>query len=142
VAPVESSTSSTALVLPFEVASARTARRRLEAELRAAGVSAEGIHDALLVLSELVGNALRHARPLSSGTLRVGWTRRGAKLELSVTDGGGPSHPRTLALPASSAAVGGRGLAIVDDLARLWGVSRDERSTTVYAVLPLEPAAG
>ena len=135
VAPVESSTTSTALMLPFEVASARKARRRLDADLRDAGVSADDLHDALLVLSELVGNALRHARPLTSGTLRVAWTWGPDKLEVAVTDGGGPTHPRTLDLPAT--ALGGRGLAIVDDLSRTWGVHRGEGSTTVYAVLPL-----
>ena len=136
VAPVERSMASTAMTLPFEVASVRRARRQLDADLRDAGVSANGVHDALLVLSELVGNALRHARPLSSGTLRIGWTRHPDRLELAVTDGGGPTHPRTLDLPAS--ALGGRGLAIVDDLSKSWGVHRSDGATTVYAVLPLD----
>lgn len=133
VAQVESSTTSTALELPFEVGSARTARRRLEADLREAGTSDDDIHDALLVLSELVGNALRHARPLPGGTLRVAWIREQGNLEISVTDGGGPTRPRTLDLPPS--ALGGRGLAIVDELSSTWGVRRDDESTTVYAIL-------
>jgi anti-sigma regulatory factor (Ser/Thr protein kinase) len=137
VVPVEKTVTSTALVLPFEVDSARTARRRLGAELRKAGVAAEDVHDALLILSELVGNALRHARPLSTGSLHVGWTRGSTALELSVTDGGGPTLPRPVEAGGSD---GGRGLAIVDDLTRVWGVSRREGSTTVYAVLPLDRA--
>ncbi|WP_020577730.1 ATP-binding protein [Actinopolymorpha alba] len=140
VAPVESSATSTALVLPFEVASARKARRRLDADLTAAGIFADDVQDALLVLSELVGNALRHARPLPAGTLRVTWARLPEQLvELAVTDGGGPTHPRTLELPAS--ALGGRGLAIVGDLSETWGVRRDAESTTVYAVLRCRAAA-
>jgi anti-sigma regulatory factor (Ser/Thr protein kinase) len=138
VAPVESSATSTALVLPFEVASARRARRRLGSDLRLAGVPPGAGHDALVVLSELVGNSLRHARPLSAGTLRVRWTRRPAELEIAVTDGGGLTYPRNLDLPAS--ALGGRGLAIVDELSETWGVRRESDSTTVYAVLSLEPA--
>jgi anti-sigma regulatory factor (Ser/Thr protein kinase) len=139
VAPVESSATSTALMLPFEVASARRARRRLGADLRLAGVSPDAAHDALVVLSELVGNALRHARPLRAGTLRVRWTRRRDDLEVAVTDGGGPTYPRNLDLPAS--ALGGRGLAIVDELSETWGVRREPDSTTVYAVLPLDSDA-
>ncbi len=136
VVSVDSSTTSTALVLPFEVASARTARRRLSADLRAAGIASDAVHDAVLVLSELVGNALRHARPLPTGALRVTWRRRPRQqLEVSVTDGGGPTEPRPLELPAS--ALGGRGLAIVDDLSARWGVRRGDRTTTVYAVLDL-----
>ncbi|MEQ7126904.1 ATP-binding protein [Actinopolymorpha sp. B11F2] len=138
VAPVESSATSTALMLPFEVASARRARRRLGADLRLAGVSPEDAHDALIVLSELVGNALRHARPLPAGTLRVRWTRRSAELEVAVTDGGGATYPRNLDLPAS--ALGGRGLAIVDQLAENWGVRREPDTTTVFAVLSLDTA--
>ncbi|GAA2757504.1 ATP-binding protein [Actinopolymorpha rutila] len=137
VVSVESSTSSTALVLPFEVASARAARRRLAADLRAAGIASDEVHDAVLVLSELVGNALRHARPLPAGALRVTWRRHPHRLEVSVTDGGGPTEPRPLELPAS--ALGGRGLAIVDDLSARWGVRRGDRTTTVYAVLDLTP---
>lgn len=135
VVSVGSSTTSTALVLPFEVASARTARRRLAADLRAAGIASDAVHDAVLVLSELVGNALRHARPLPAGALRVTWRRRPHQVEVSVTDGGGPTEPRPLELPAS--ALGGRGLAIVDDLSARWGVRRGDRTTTVYAVLDL-----
>lgn len=138
VVSVESSTTSTALVLPFEVGSARKARRRLAADLRGGGVHPDDVHDALLVLSELVGNSLRHARPLPSGTLRVTWTRLAHQVEVSVTDGGGPTEPRPLELPAS--ALGGRGLAIVDDLSARWGVRRGERATTVYAVLDLTPS--
>ena len=33
----------------------------------------EARDDARLVVSELVGNAVRHARPLADGTMRVAW---------------------------------------------------------------------
>jgi len=136
VAAVEGSVSSIALALPFEVASVWHARRRLAMDLRTAGVDDEHIEDAVLVLSELFGNALRHARPLPPGMARVAWGRVPEGIEISVTDGGGPTLPRVLNLPVS--ALGGRGLAIVSDLAETWGVRRQGRAVTVYAVLALD----
>src|SRR5690606_25756636 len=86
VAAVEGSVSSIALALPFEVASVWHARRRLAMDLRTAGVDDEHIEDAVLVLSELFGNALRHARPLPPGMARVAWGRVPEGIEISVTD--------------------------------------------------------
>lgn len=42
------------------------ARRRLRADLRARGTSETTVDDAVLVLSELLSNACRHARPLAT----------------------------------------------------------------------------
>ncbi|WP_407566139.1 ATP-binding protein [Streptomyces sp. 184] len=42
------------------------ARRRLRADLRARGTSEATVDDAVLVLSELLSNACRHARPLAT----------------------------------------------------------------------------
>ena len=128
---------------PFEPASVPMARRRLTVELRARKIDPERIDDAVLVLSELVGNALRHARPLAGGELQVSWTLYPRELELAVTDGGAPTRPRALHPPVS--ALGGRGLSIVGDLSRDWGVRSHEDGhgqegptpTTVYAILPL-----
>lgn len=135
VAVVGGSSAPSVLALPFEVASVPRARRRLAMDLRRAHVSADRIDDALLVLSELIGNALRHARPLESGQLRVTWTSGPDGLEISVTDGGGPTNPRELHPPVT--ALGGRGLSIVRDLAVDWGVKQHDGGTTVYAVLAI-----
>lgn len=135
VAAVGGSATCITLALPFEVASVWLARRRLAMDLRTAGVPDERIEDAVLVLSELFGNALRHARPLPPGMVRVSWSWLQTGVEVAVTDGGGPTDPRVLELPVS--ALGGRGLAIVADLSSTWGVRRHGRSVTVYAVLPV-----
>jgi anti-sigma regulatory factor (Ser/Thr protein kinase) len=135
VAAIEGSAPAIALALPFEVASVWHARRRLAMDLRTVGVPEDRIEDAVLILSELFGNALRHARPLPPGMVRVAWSFLPGAVEISVTDGGGPTHPRVLNLPVS--ALGGRGLAIVSDLSATWGVRREGRGTTVYAVLSL-----
>jgi anti-sigma regulatory factor (Ser/Thr protein kinase) len=135
VAVIGRSSAPSVLSLPFEVDSVPKARKRLALELRRAHVSRDRTDDALLVLSELIGNALRHARPLESGLLRVSWSFRHDGLEIAVTDGGGPTNPRELHPPVT--ALGGRGLSIVRDLAVDWGVRHDESGTTVYAVLAM-----
>ena len=52
------------------------------------------VDEAEMVASELLTNAVRHARPLSDGTIRVRWKIRGDVVEVEVTDGGGESIPR------------------------------------------------
>jgi anti-sigma regulatory factor (Ser/Thr protein kinase) len=74
-------------------ASAGEVRRRLGADLADAGVSPALIGDATLVVSELVGNAVRYATPLPGGTLQVSWTVDPQCIRLRVSDGGGVSVP-------------------------------------------------
>lgn len=123
------------LALPFSPASAAVARHRLRDWLHGLGADGESLDDARLVLSELVGNAIRHARPLSDDTLRVGWDRHAAGLDISVTDGGSVSSPERLDAAVSDLA--GRGLAIVDTLSSRWWVEATRSRTTVHAVVEL-----
>jgi anti-sigma regulatory factor (Ser/Thr protein kinase) len=125
---------STVVLLPHVPSSVGQARHRLGAHLHAHGVSEPAICDATLVLSELMSNAVRHARPLPGAQLRVAWSLGDGTLELAVSDGGGPTRPRT-ARPPSVSSLGGRGLGIVDHLSRRWGVRSDDPGTTVWAVL-------
>lgn len=122
------------VLLPHAPSSIGLARHALGAELRAHGVPEAAVADATLVLSELLSNAIRHARPLPGGVVEVAWTLNGGSLEMTVTDGGGPTRPHVVMPPPS--APGGRGLSIVGHLSRGWGVRSDDRGTTVWAVLP------
>ena len=126
------------VLLPHAPASVGLARRRLGTDLRAHGVPESEVCDATLVLSELLSNAIRHARPLPGAQVQVSWTLDGGTLELAVSDGGGPTHPRS-ARPSLSS-LGGRGLSIVDHLSRSWGVRSDDQGTTVWAVLAAGPS--
>ncbi|MGY1436717.1 ATP-binding protein [Streptomyces reniochalinae] len=139
-------TSST-MAVPHGPSGVRLARRRMREELLACGAPDTVVDDAILILSELLSNACRHARPLHEGpsvthgaggahradgpegpsggtaadTVRASWCRdAGGEVTIAVTDGGGPTRP----LPAkpSVTARGGRGLAIITALARDWGV--------------------
>jgi anti-sigma regulatory factor (Ser/Thr protein kinase) len=103
------------------------------------------VSDAILVLSELVSNAIRHAHPLPGGQVRVSWSLQGGTLELAISDGGSPTRPHHVR--RSMSALGGRGIAIVEHLSSSWGVRGEESTvgrlsgetsteTTVWAVLP------
>ncbi|MGW1490470.1 ATP-binding protein [Streptomyces sp. NPDC002402] len=102
----------TVLAVPAEVP---VARKRATGVLRDWGLHEDGLHTASLVISELVGNAARHAVPESARTT-VTLTRTGTTLALAVHD----DHP-FLPRPQLRADPGrdcGRGLMIVDSLAR------------------------
>lgn len=129
---------SSVLMLPYTASSVGVARRRLMGDLADAGVFETTACDAGLVLSELISNALRHATPLPDATVRVCWWLDDDRLEIAVSDGGGPTVP-AVNQPGSSA-IGGRGLGIVDRLSLRWGVETsagDNGGTTVWAELAL-----
>lgn len=125
---------STVIDLPYLSTSVAVAREHVSAELTAQGASPRTVEDAALVVSELVGNALRHARPLPGGQVRVSWEPQDRRLELAVTDGGSSTTP--VREPLSIASAGGRGLSIVNHLAEAWGVRRHDDVTTVWAIVP------
>lgn len=88
-----------------------------------------------LIATELVGNAVLHARAMEDGRLAIAWGVGEYGVEISVTDGGSPTEP-LIAEPGSTD-TRGRGLAIVATLATRWGVEQHDSSTTVWAVVPL-----
>lgn len=126
------------VLLPSAPASVAVARRRLAADLTDAGIYAGAVADAVLVVSELLSNAIRHARPLPGANVQVAWAVDDEAVELAVSDGGAPTRPRQTQPTVSS--LGGRGLDIVEYLARTWGVRTDDAGLTVWAILAA-PAA-
>ena len=76
--------------MPAAPASVPVARRRLTEELLEVGVFDAAISDAALVISELLSNAIRHARPLPGSWLQVTWIVAGDSVEVAVSDGGRP----------------------------------------------------
>jgi anti-sigma regulatory factor (Ser/Thr protein kinase) len=127
-------------LLPYIAASVAVARRRLTADLLGAGIREPATQDAALVVSELLSNSLRHARPLPGGDVRVSWLLCDGLLELTVSDGGSATRPH--ATQPSLSSLGGRGLSIVTHLSRRWGVCADDRGTTVWVVLAAPSANG
>jgi anti-sigma regulatory factor (Ser/Thr protein kinase) len=126
---------SAGLSLPHEVSAVGSARTALDRYLQGYGIEPDDRHDARLVLSELISNAIRHAPPLASGDLVVRWGLDPENVYLEVTDGRGQTEPQQVN-EVHPGAIGGRGLAIVTVLTSSWGVRMDGSDRTVYAVLP------
>ena len=131
-------TEASVVLLPFAAASVGVARRRLVSDLIAAGIYDSAICDIALVISELFSNALRHAAPLPGSKIRVAWRIDPGSVQVSVSDGGGPTVPE-LGEPTQGA-TGGRGLRIVEKLSSRWGTNAGEDGITVWAEVPVRLA--
>ncbi len=124
----------TSVTVPHEGHGVSMARHAFADNLAAEGVAEDDRDDAMLVLSELVSNAVRHAAPLPSGEVRVRWSIRADVLHLEITDGGATTRPN--AVVAAVTALGGRGLDIVRAVCRQWGVTEEPDAVTVWADVP------
>jgi anti-sigma regulatory factor (Ser/Thr protein kinase) len=130
----------TVVTVPHERHGVSMARHALADNLAAKGVVEDDLDDAMLVLSELVSNAIKHAAPLPTGEVRVRWSIRADVLHLEITDGGAATRPN--AVVAAVSALGGRGLDIVRTVCRQWGVTEAPDSVTVWADVPRCNPAG
>ena len=108
---------------PDHTAAAR-ARQFVAQTLRAWGLE-EAVEDAELLVSELVTNAILHARSPATVTI----DRDGTRLRVAVCDSS-PSPPRLRDYGPD--AVTGRGLLLVDRIARRWGVEMNGEGKCVW----------
>jgi anti-sigma regulatory factor (Ser/Thr protein kinase) len=118
---------------PWGPSTVTRVRHAVVTDLRARDLAEQTIDEAEIVVSELMTNAIRHARPLADGCLRVRWKVRGEVVELEVTDGGGDTAP--VPAPAAVWVSSGRGLRIIRSLAHEWGVGEDKGGQTVWAAV-------
>ena len=118
---------------PWGASTVTRVRHAVVADLRARDLAEETIDEAEIVVSELMTNAIRHARPLADGALRVRWKVRGEVVELEVTDGGGDTVP--VPAPAAAWVSSGRGLRIIRSMAHEGGVGEDKGGQTVWAAV-------
>ena len=103
--------------LPFTSEAPSIARAHLRSF--AHGVAAEALDDAVLMVSELVTNALVHGQP----AIFLGLRQSTDRLSVAVDDFG--TATVEMAAPVRGQ-VSGRGLIIVNALATRWGVSATE----------------
>jgi anti-sigma regulatory factor (Ser/Thr protein kinase) len=113
--------------LPSRPESAATARRLTQVViLRQWGLTPGLAEDAVLLVSELVGNAVRHTGARVFGLRmrhRRGWIRA------EVRD---PSRGLPCLMPVQETDISGRGLFLVDRLADRWGVDLLPRGKTTW----------
>lgn len=123
------------LRVPFQAPSAALVRRELYQWLQAQGIEGEAVEDARVVVSELIGNSVRHAHPIRNNDIIVSWCIGDQGLVIAVSDGGGGTSPHPVHSPMS--AVSGRGLGIVEALSERWWVEDALGQTTVYVLMSL-----
>ncbi|MFF9811052.1 ATP-binding protein [Streptomyces coeruleorubidus] len=113
--------------LPSRPESAATARRLTQVVvLRHWGLTPKTTEDAVLLVSELVGNAVRHTGARVFG-LRL--HRRRGWIRVEVRD---PSRGLPCLMPVQAMDISGRGLFLVDKLADRWGVDLLPRGKTTW----------
>ncbi|QKW09279.1 ATP-binding protein [Streptomyces sp. NA04227] len=113
--------------LPSRPESAATARRLAQiVVLRHWGLSPRHTEDTVLLVSELVGNAVRHTGARTFG-LRM--LRRRGWLRVEVRD---PSRGLPCLMPVQDLDISGRGLFLVDRLSDRWGVDLLPRGKTTW----------
>jgi anti-sigma regulatory factor (Ser/Thr protein kinase) len=127
-----------AVAVRHDAASAAIVRRAIADDLDAHGVGRDSIDDVVLVISELVGNAVVHAAASFDHELAVGWEIDETAVVVHVDDGS-PVVPQPLALTITAS--GGRGLAIVAAVAADWGVRPTDSGKQVWARIAVRPAA-
>ena len=123
------------LCVRHDPSSAAVVRREIAADLAARRVTADSVDDVVLVISELVGNAIVHSE--TDTDLDVAWDIEGNTVIVRVKDDSDMSPtPRDAADDATS----GRGLAIVAALSAEWGVQRAKHGKLVWAKVPVHLA--
>ncbi len=122
--PVLAALSATGRAFPGEAGQVRQARRFLAGLLDGCPAG----DDALLCVSELATNAVRHSRSGGQGgRFTVIAAVRAGRLRVGVTDEGGPWRPER-----GGDGQSGRGLLIVGELASRWGREDTGTGRTVW----------
>lgn len=121
------------VTLPGSTSSVPTARRFVESLLTSWG-HPDLAWAAALCVSELAGNCALHAR--TRFAVRLELADGVARLEVSDTSQRAPSL-----MSYGTEATTGRGLRLVDEYAKRWGVEVTEAGKTVWAVLHDGPPA-
>ncbi|MFT4188313.1 MAG: ATP-binding protein [Aeromicrobium sp.] len=124
--------------LPMASSTPSIARTKLAGFLTVNQVPASRIDDALIVLSEMLANAVSHGKPGEDGTIEVSWAITRGLLEISVRDAGEGATLTPIDFDSDS--LSGRGLSIIGKLTDRWWVDVSE-GTRVNAEMSLNARA-
>lgn len=127
-----------ALAVKHDAASAAIVRAAVARDLATYALSDDSIGDVLLVVSELVGNAVLHTAATVGDGLDVQWDVVDGHVLVEVDD---PSSQAPQQRIATEQDFGGRGLAIVAAISSDWGVRNIRGGKRVWARVPVVPAA-
>lgn len=108
----------------------RQARQAISDWLKAVNCSSDRRHDFLLMISELVTNAVVHARSAPQLAASV----RGGRFRVEVYDD--DRRPPVVRLPGNAVDGGGSGLRIVAGLSERWGWEPTATGKCVWAEAP------
>jgi anti-sigma regulatory factor (Ser/Thr protein kinase) len=87
--------------------------------------------DLLLLLTEVVTNAVRHSGATKGDPIRIALKEHGDHVRVEVTDpGGGFAKPERIVPDLTKS--GGLGLVLVDRLSRAWGTRRTSKGSLVW----------
>jgi anti-sigma regulatory factor (Ser/Thr protein kinase) len=111
--------------LPADPRSVAEARRAITAACQLAGFPAERCDQLVLLTSELVTNAVLYGR--SSVRLTISWSDAGMRVEV-----GDDNTREPVVRSADPAAIDGRGMSLVNELADNWGVAHDDHGKRVW----------
>ena len=109
--------------LPSALPSLARARSWARRALRSSSLSPVEHGDVMLLVTELVTNAVVHARPGGAQTVIVRLAASEDRIRIEVSDRGGGFSPAAIRRPARDAP-GGRGLFVIDAIASRWGTIR------------------
>ena len=119
-------------MLPFAPPSTSRARALLDGFIKESHLGSRCRQEAVIVLGELVSNALDHGSPMTGDCFEVAFELHADGLVITVCDGGANVAPHIV--NAGPYAPRGRGLAMVQALCRDWQVDRVS-GTKVRAIL-------
>lgn len=107
-------------------------RARVTEELAESSLPREQVETVLLVINELLSNAVEHGRP----PVRLHVTVSGGRVRVEVHDAG-PGGPQKL--PLDPQRLRGRGVQLIEAVSSEWGWMRDPTGKTVWTSLPAGP---
>jgi anti-sigma regulatory factor (Ser/Thr protein kinase) len=111
--------------------------RRLASKFAAALMTGDQLDKLALVVTEVMSNAVRHSA--SSEDVHLAITPKDDYLCVQVTDSGRGLVPQPGAIASEPGA--GYGLFLVEQLARRWGMTREDGRTRVWLEIDFRPEA-